>query len=159
MKRPKKGEWFKELVRITSFILKNPKETFSVLRAENISKSFQERLMLVVSGTNECRYCEFVHSTRAQNCGISKESIKELLDGQINKVPEDELPALKIAKKYAEKSDSEFSGREKLVEEYEDPKATEIELILRMIRFSNLTGIGFDDFLYRITKGLAGEDR
>ncbi len=159
MRGPKKGEWFRELIRIVSFILKNPKESSSVLRGKNISKSFQERLMLVVSGINECRYCEFVHSTRAQSCGISNESIKELLDGQITKVPEDELPALKIAKKYAEKGDSEFLEKERLVEEYGNPKATEIELILLMIRFSNLTGIGFDNFLYRITQGLAGEDR
>ena len=48
-----------------------------------VSPAFRERLMLVVTEVNGCRYCRTFHASEALKEGITDTELAELLTGQI----------------------------------------------------------------------------
>jgi len=125
---------------------------------ELITPAFRERLMMVVTEVNGCRYCSYFHARNALMAGVSQEELRELLDRSIPKdTPAGELPALAYAQHWAEsgaKPDQDAVRR--LVEVYNPEKTAAIHIILRMIRVGNLLGNLGDYLLYRLTFGLVG---
>jgi AhpD family alkylhydroperoxidase len=123
-----------------------------------VSYTFRERLMLVVTEVNGCRYCSYFHAQEALKAGISKEELKDLLDGCIPEgSSEEEIPALLYAQHWAESNahpDPEAERR--LLEAYGREKADSIQIILRMIRMGNLLGNTGDYWLYRLSFGRWG---
>jgi AhpD family alkylhydroperoxidase len=125
---------------------------------ELISPGFRERLMLVVTEVNGCRFCTFVHAREALKSGVSPADLRGLLAGQIPAdTPPDEYLALTYAQHWAE-TDARPSPEavQKLVETYGEERAAAIDVLLRMIRVSNLLGNTADYVLYRLTFGLLG---
>lgn len=123
---------------------------------EQISFQFRERLMMVVTEVNGCRYCSYFHANQSLKSGISQDEIKELLAGSIPiDTPAEEYTALIYAQHWAENNGNPDSeARQKLILTYGEEKAAAIEIVLRMINMGNLSGNTFDYFLFRITGGL-----
>lgn len=123
-----------------------------------ISPSFRERLMLVVTEVNGCRYCMTYHARGAFKAGVTDSEIAELLAGQMPKnTSEDEVPALIYARYWAESGaqpDPEYV--QELEDIYGEGMAEAIHIVLRMIRMGNLFGNTADYILYRLTLGRAG---
>jgi len=62
-----------------------------------VSPALRERLMLMVTSVNQCRYCAAFHTRAAQLSGITPSEIALLLGGEFQHAPEFELPALVYA--------------------------------------------------------------
>jgi len=140
------------------FLIANRSLVKKAMRSGAISFSFRERLMMVVTEVNGCRYCSYYHSAQSIKAGLSNDELHILLAGQIPEdSPMEEIPALVYAQHWAEtnaRPDSE--AVQHLVETYLDEKADMIHAILRMIRAGNLMGNTWDYFLNRISFGRLG---
>lgn len=125
---------------------------------ELIAPDFRERLMMVVTQVNGCRYCRVYHSRQALSCGVSEPELRELLAGSIPAgAPDEELPALLYAQHWAQTDahpDPEADAH--LEQVYGAEKAEAVRTVLRMIRMGNLAGNTADYLLYRITFGRRG---
>jgi AhpD family alkylhydroperoxidase len=141
------------------FILKNIPRFIKAFKNINIPKSFAEKIMLVITAVNGCRYCAWFHAKRALASGLDKDEIRQLLDLQFHAdALEYEIPALLYAQNYAETDrnpDEELSAR--LFEFYGDTTAGDIILYIRAIFLGNLTGNTFDAFLSRL-RGVKAEN-
>ena len=134
-------------------ILTRPKAVVGVLAGFRISASFRERIILVVTGVNQCRYCRAAHSALARACGIGQDEIDALLSGVVLDAPVQEQPALRFALDWARNGG--FGRQEEwqnLKERYSEKAVDEIELILKGIRLGNLTGNSFDAILEKVSK-------
>jgi AhpD family alkylhydroperoxidase len=140
------------------FLIGNRSLVKKAMRSGAISFGFRERLMMVVTEVNGCRYCSYYHSAQSIRAGLSNDELRILLAGQIPEdSPMEEIPALVYAQHWAEtnaRPDSE--AVQLLVETYLDEKADMIHAILRMIRAGNLMGNTWDYFLNRISCGRLG---
>ena len=125
---------------------------------ELISYDFRERLMMVVTQVNGCRYCRSFHAKEALKSGITNEELKVLLAGEIPEdAPLEEIPALVYAQHWAE-SDAhpDDDAVQRLVDEYGQERADAIQIALRMIRMGNLSGNLLDYWLYTLSFGRLG---
>jgi AhpD family alkylhydroperoxidase len=140
------------------FVMQNRQTVKIAMHGDMISKKFQERLMLMVTEVNGCRYCSYYHAKEALKAGISNDELAALMEGSIPKdTPKDEIPALLFAQYWAEvdaKPDPEI--QQKFVNTYGAKKSEAIAVILRMIRVGNLSGNLWDYILYRISFGRWG---
>jgi len=125
---------------------------------EIISFEFRERLMMVVTQVNGCRYCRSFHAKEALKSGITNEELKVLLAGEIPEdAPMEEMPALAYAQHWAESdSQPDKAAVRRLVDEYGQEKADAIEMVLRMIRMGNLSGNLLDYILFKLSFGKLG---
>ena len=123
-----------------------------------IPLDFRERLMLVVTEVNGCRYCSYGHGMAALKAGVPQEQIDELTQGLIPVgAPREEKVALLYAQHWAENDGRPNPEAVKqLLESYGKEKAQAIHLLLRMIRVGNLLGNSGDYLLFRLTFGLFG---
>lgn len=125
-----------------------------------LSRAMTERLMLVVTSVNRCRYCASFHTEVARLSGLSAEEIALLLEGSTHGAPAAELPALLYARHWAEaggKTPSEL--RAELEAHYEADVAVAIERTLRTIWIGNLLGNSWDALLFRLSGGRLGQGR
>jgi AhpD family alkylhydroperoxidase len=134
-------------------ILSNLSTLRVAMRGDLISAQFRERLMLMVTQVNGCRYCSYYHAREALKAGITKDELNALLAGEIPvDVPEDETPALLYAQHWSETdAHPDPSVRKKIVAKYGERKTDAIEMVLRMIRVGNLSGNFWDYFLFRVS--------
>jgi AhpD family alkylhydroperoxidase len=141
------------------FVIKNIPRFFKAFRNKNISRSFAEKIMLVVTAVNGCRYCSWFHAKQAIASGMSENEIREMLDLQFHANASDqEIPALLYAQNYAEtdrKPDREVT--ERLYGFYGKKIAQDIILYIRAIFIGNYTGNTFDAFISRI-QGVKAEN-
>jgi AhpD family alkylhydroperoxidase len=134
------------------------KEIRSLMRGNVIAPTFRERLMLVVTEVNRCRYCSYAHAREALSHGIPQEEIEALGKGAFEGSPPEEIPALLYAQHWAEaNADPEASVRYEVVARYGEQFVETMELALRMIRAGNLLGNTFDYLLHRMSFGRWGE--
>jgi len=133
------------------FIVKNIPAYRRAFRNREISRSFAEKIMLVVTSVNGCRYCAWFHAKQALSSRMSTDEIRSMLDLQFHtSAAGNEVPALLYAQNYAEtgrKPDRDVADR--LFEYYGEKTASDIILYIRAIFFGNLTGNTFDAFLAR----------
>jgi AhpD family alkylhydroperoxidase len=150
---------FKQYKEDVVYILKNIPQLHKAFNNKNISKSFAEKIMLVTTAVNGCRYCAWFHAKQALASGMKEDEIKDILNLQFHTdTSGDEIPALLYAQNYAETNrnpDSEIS--QKLFEYYGNGTANDILLRIRLIYFANLSGNTFDAFLSRI-RGVKAEN-
>jgi len=71
-------------------------------RGGRVSKTFAEKLMLVVTAVNGCRYCRYGHSQAALAAGVSETELQQLLALDLGAFPLQEVAALTFAQHYAE---------------------------------------------------------
>jgi len=138
-------------------IVSRRKEIRSLMRGNTIDPAFRERLMLVVTEVNGCRYCSYAHARQALAVGISQEEIATLGQGMFAGSPPEEVPALLYAQHWAEANgEPDPAPREQVVAQYGEQVTGAIELTLRMIRMGNLLGNTWDYILYRVSFGRWG---
>ena len=142
------------------FLLTHRKLIRKVMR-EVISPSFRERLMMVVTQVNGCRYCSYFHAKSALQAGVGTNELKAILAGQIPEdTPSEELPALVYAQHWAESNaNPDEDILRHLIETYGQEKVDAIHIVLRMIRVGNLLGNTFDALLYYISFGKCGKSQ
>ncbi|HNT25027.1 MAG TPA: carboxymuconolactone decarboxylase family protein [Anaerolineales bacterium] len=117
-----------------------------------VSKAFAEKIMLVVTAVNGCRYCSFGHSRAALAAGVSNAELKKLLTLELGDFPVEEATALAFAQHYAETAcKPEPAALQRVMAYYGQEAAQDILAYLRMITFGNLTGNTFDALLSRMT--------
>jgi AhpD family alkylhydroperoxidase len=140
------------------YILANRPTLKAAMRGDLISVQFRERLMLMVTEVNGCRYCSYFHAQEALKAGISEGELKSLLAGSLPaEAPVEEIPALLYAQHWAESNiHPEPEIRQKFEATYGAEKSAAIHLILRMIRVGNLSGNLWDSILYRLSFGRWG---
>jgi AhpD family alkylhydroperoxidase len=138
-------------------IVSRRQEIRSLMQGKVIAPALRERLMLVVTEVNRCRYCSYAHAREALARGISQEEIEALGSGSFDGSPPEEIPALLYAQHWAEANGRpEASVRDHVVEQYREQVVEAMELALRMIRAANLSGNTFDYLLHRISLGRWG---
>jgi AhpD family alkylhydroperoxidase len=122
------------------------------LATGSVSSAFREKVMLAVTGVNDCRYCTFVHTNLARFSGVDAEEIRNILCCELGaEISPDELFAIEFARHYAQtKKNPDPEMTDKLVEQYGQNQADEIILYLDTIFFANITGNTFDAFLSRL---------
>ncbi|MGD8244865.1 MAG: carboxymuconolactone decarboxylase family protein [Anaerolineae bacterium] len=126
----------------------------AAVRGEGIDPAFRERLMLVVTGVNGCRYCSYVHAREALAAGISRDEIRALGESMFAGSPPEEVPALLYAQHWAETDGKpEPAVRERIGEQYGRDALKRIEAVLRVIRMGNLMGNSVDFVLHRVSFG------
>ena len=130
----------------------------AVMRGTGLDPAFRERLMLVVTGVNGCRYCSYAHAREALAEGIVQEEIEALGQGMFAGSPSEEVPALLYAQHWAETDgDPDPAVRERIEKRYGAKLLERIEIALCVIRVGNLLGNTLDYFLYRVSFGWWGE--
>lgn len=139
-------------------MLRHRKEIRSAMRGGRVSEAFRERLMLVVTEVNGCRYCRAFHSKEALRAGLSTEERDVYLQGLIpENAPKEEYPALLYARYWAENDgQADESTTQQLIEHYGEDTARDIITILRLIRLGNLMGNTWDYLLYWLSRGRIG---
>ena len=150
---------FGDFWRDIHYILGNRSTLKTAMRGELVSEQFRERLMLMVTKVNGCRYCSYFHAREALKAGISAHELEFLLAGNIpSDAPQAEIPALLYAQHWAEAdSHPDPATRQKIINLYGTEKTAAIEIILRMIRVGNLSGNLWDYILYRVSFGRWGD--
>ncbi len=143
------------------FLISRRSQIRAAMAPERVSTAFRERLMLVVTEVNGCRYCRSFHAPQAFKAGVPQEELLELLAGLVpESTPEREKLALVYAKHWAEYNavpDPDYDR--KMIEVYGEETFHSIQIILRMIRMGNLLGNTGDFFLHKLSFGLLGGER
>lgn len=70
--------------------------------ANRLLPDFREKLILAVTGINNCAPFSFIHTKTAIEKGVKISEVKRLLEGRLDTFPEDEATALFYAKHWAE---------------------------------------------------------
>ena len=144
-------------VRDMAYFAKNLNSIRLLVAGRSLSPEFRERLCLVVTAVNQCRYCASAHQKIAVHEGISREEVRELLAGAVDHCPEEEAHALLYAQHWAETNGHPRPEvHEELVDDYGHETVETIELVLRMIRTGNLSGNSLDFLLHRLSAGRMG---
>ena len=116
--------------------------------------AFRQRLWLVVTSVNDCRYCRYLHSSIGLRLGISFEEVKTLSSGVTTDSPAEERPALLYALHWAKQDGrTDPEARARLVASYGTRTVRVLELVLRIIRFCNLFGSTWDLMLLKLSRG------
>ncbi len=137
-----------------------PRQMRSVMRGESLDPAFRERLMLVVTAVNGCRYCSYYHARQALVVGISAEEAEALAAGVMDGCPLEQLPAVLYAQHWAERdARPDPAARARIVDLYGAETTEAIELALHTIRIGNMAGNTFDYALYRLSLGHWNVDR
>lgn len=116
-----------------------------------MNKKFKERIMLAITEVNGCEMCSFVHTKVALSSGMTKEEIKQILDGNTDNIPVDEAVAVMFGQHFAatkEQPDSESIKR--IIDEYGYQKAELIVAASNMITMTNGMGTSMDYFWNRL---------
>jgi AhpD family alkylhydroperoxidase len=148
---------FSKFLKDLSSLLSNRKLIQETMGSNLVLPEFRERLILAVTGVNQCRYCLYAHSRQALKLGINQQEIRELSQGAFDQSPSAEIPALLFAQHWAESGGLvDEEARQCLEATYGSEKSRAIEINLRMIQIGNLLGNTFDYVLYRISFGRWG---
>ena len=119
----------------------------------SLSLQLQERLMLAVTEVNGCALCSYGHSRMALEAGLSGQEIEDLLGGQTDGAPKEELPAILFAQHYADtRGRPTAAAWAQLVSRYGQPQAAGMLGAVRMITVGNTWGIPTGSLLARLTK-------
>lgn len=120
-------------------------------RGKRVSKAFAEKLMLVVTSVNGCRYCNYAHSRAALAAGVPETELQKLLALDLGDFPLEEVTALTFAQHFAESREQpDPAAWQRVVTYYGEPTAQDILAYLRMITFGNLLGNTFDALFSRL---------
>ncbi len=154
---PRPGLFIKDLLAL----IRHRKATKLAKGEKTISPAFRERLMMVVTDVNDCRYCRMFHQTLAEKTGVPERELDVINRGLIPAdAPPRELPALRYARAWAETDTMPGQDRfQAFVDHYSPAEVEAIHGILYMIRVGNLVGNTFDFMLYHLSRGRWGNTR
>ncbi len=137
-------EFFSDLL----FLIKN----FRLINSD-LSKDLRHKLMLTVTGVNDCRYCSYVHSRIALINGFNKSEVNQLLAGLPVNESDNNIKLLLYAQHYAETrgnpSDDVVNA---LIKFYGNDMIARVNYFLRLIKLGNYVGNCFDYLLYTLKR-------
>lgn len=139
------------LYQVMENMLDSSGDLWASHRSGQMSKAFQERIMLAVTSVNGCRYCSYFHTSLALKEGMSADEIHHLLSGEFADAPAAEAVALLFAEHYAESTGHyDAAAYQRMTDEYGDRMARYILASIRMIMFGNVYGLMFDALQSRV---------
>ena len=116
-----------------------------------MSVELRERLMMAVTEVNGCAMCSWYHTKVALETGMAEGDVRELLTGEFQNVPDDELTAVLFAQHYADmrgKPDKE--AWERLCGQYGIDAARAMLGAIRGIMLGNLLGMPSGSLMSRL---------
>jgi len=134
------GEGYEHLVllfRTVRYISKARKEGL-------LDKQFMERIMLGVTQVNGCLLCSYAHTKMALEMGMEAKQIEELLGGEMDNIPPEQLKAVLFGQHYAEtKGRPSKAAWDEIVHVYGEDAAKGILGTIRIIMVGNIWGVVF----------------
>lgn len=119
-----------------------------------VSRALAEKIWLVVTGVNRCRYCAFAHTRLALRQGLSRAEIAALLACDLARVPAEEAIALAFAQHYAATGGQPGAAAHyRLQAAYGQQGGQDIVNYLRLIQWANLTGNMVEHWWMRCNPG------
>ncbi len=132
------GEGYNHLV----LLLRTVRYVSKARRQKLLNKQFMERIMLGVTQVNGCLLCSYVHTKMALEMGIEEKQIKELLDGELDNIPHDQLKAVLFGQHYAEtKGKPSKRAWDEIVHVYGEDIAKGILGTIRIMMVGNIWGV------------------
>lgn len=123
------------LIRTVRYVRKARKE-------ELLDKHFMERIMLGVTQVNGCPLCSFAHTKMALEMGMEAQQIEELLGGELDNIPLEQLKAVLFGQHYAETTGRPSKKSwDEIVHEYGVDGAKGILGTIRIMMVGNIWGI------------------
>lgn len=120
-------------------------------KSGQLSDQFIKRIMLAVTEVNGCEVCSYAHTKTALEMGMSEQEIKQILTGEIDDTPAEEIKAIMFAQHYADtKGQPTKQSWEQIVHTYGEEKAMGILGAVRMIMVGNSYGIALSAFKSRM---------
>jgi AhpD family alkylhydroperoxidase len=117
--------------------------------AAQIPRALSEKIMLAVTGVNQCAYCSFLHTQTALIAGVGKEEAERILAGTFSQTKEDERPALLYAQHWTDAGGNVSADAKKsLVDFYGPERAATVESYIRIVYLGNMcsnTAVFFED--------------
>lgn len=154
----KRSYTFSSFIRSLKNAIGNIGSIMGTFRTKRISSVFAEKIMLALTSVNKCRYCAILHTSAALRSGCSKSEIENIFSFNLDKVNQEEAPALAFAQNYAQ--NNAVIDREDLkglISCYGKDKARDILNIIYMFYIGNLSGNTVDAFRSRL-KGKPAEN-
>lgn len=106
---------------------------------DKIAPNFAEKIMLTVTGVNGCIYCSYLHAKTALEKGVKDEEIQNILKGEFENTPEEEVIALLYAQHWTENAGNpDTKTREKVIDYYGLEKTQYIEFYMQRVNIGNL---------------------
>jgi AhpD family alkylhydroperoxidase len=117
-----------------------------------LDRRLAEKILLVISSVNDCRYCRWFHTRMALRSGVDSEQVTQILEHMIpGEVGQDEQAALRFALHYADSAAAPAADEmDRLAEFYAPCQVKGIHALAATIYFGNLCGNTFDAFLWRL---------
>jgi len=120
-------------------------------KSGDIDHKFIKRIMLAVTHVNGCVLCSWFHTREALKIGMPQSEITQLLDGDMEDVPENEAAALVFAQHYADTlGHVDRAAWRRIVKVYGAQKALGIRAAICMIMAGNAQGNIWGAFASRL---------
>lgn len=128
--------YFKELF----FLGKHLFEIINIFTNKSKNNHLTEKILMVISVANDCKYCIWLDVKLAEKRGIPSSEIQKMLNLKLDSdLPEQELKALVYAQHYAESNGRPNKKMtENLYDFYGKTEAEKIQLTIRAEMFGNL---------------------
>lgn len=141
------GAFLRDLVEVVRHL----PEFRAAARSGRGNRAFAEKIMLVVTQVNGCRYCSYVHVRMALRSGVAGDEMERLLALEIDGFPQEQAIGLAFAQHYAETAGRADPQAESRFREYYGSRMSrDIMSWIRMITLGNLAGNTVDAFLSRL---------
>jgi AhpD family alkylhydroperoxidase len=128
------------------------------VRSKRISRSFSEKIMLVVTLVNGCRYCDYGHSRMALKSGVRLDELEKLSIFEFKDFQPQQIPALEFARHFAVTNGKpDPISLKRLDDCYGKETSQDIINYIRMITLGNLSGNAADAFISRLKGAPAPE--
>jgi AhpD family alkylhydroperoxidase len=132
-------------------VIRHFPEIRETMRSRRVSRTFMEKIMLVITQVNGCRYCSYFHTRMALTSGIDEAEIEQLMALDTGSFPPEQAVALAFAQHYAENGCCPDPEAEKRFQSYYGPQiSADIMNAIRMIKMGNLAGNTVDAFISRL---------
>jgi len=109
---------FKQLLRSVSLKFVHP--------ANKLLPDFREKLILAITGINNCAHFSFLHTRIAIENGVKISEVKRLLEGNLGTFPKDEAAVLLYARHWTETKGKVSSLERKKVIDFFGPRETKL---------------------------------
>jgi AhpD family alkylhydroperoxidase len=127
--------------RATLDLLGHSPALVRTLLRRRVSRALAEKILLVVTGVNQCRYCAYAHTRLALRQGVAAPEIAALLALNLAGVSPAEVVALAFAQHYAAtRGHSDPPALRHLYGVYGPAVGQDILNYTRLIQWANLTG-------------------
>jgi AhpD family alkylhydroperoxidase len=108
-------------------------------RRERISPAYSEKIMLAVTGVNQCAFCSWLHTRTALAKGVGLDEIQALLGGDLSGLSEEEAAGVLYAQHWADTQGRVSpEARQRMLDTYGAGRTRQIEAFIQMVYFGNL---------------------